>query len=122
MPQLSWNEADFAACLEVLPVIEEDGISYLYRVIRDGMRLELTVYPYASDIYVDFFREGAEGAVFEMKLIECSGTRYVNDERGECLEFAPAKVFGNRYDGISSIPHGVRLSVKPSISIRLFCQ
>jgi hypothetical protein len=122
MPSLVWNESDFAACLEVLPAIEEYGISYRYRVVRDGMRLELTVYPYDSDIYVDLFREGVEGAVFEMKLTECSGTRYVNDERGEYLEFAPAKVFGNRYDGIGSIPHGVRISVEPSISIRLFAQ
>lgn len=120
MPQLPWNESDFAACLEVLPEVEEYGVSYTYRVRRDGMRLELTVYPYASDVYVELFRDGVDSAVFEMKLIACSGARYVNDDQGEYLEIAPANVFGNRYDGYSPIPYGVRVWVKPSISMRLF--
>jgi hypothetical protein len=120
MPQLVWNETDFAACLEVLPEVEEYGVDYIYRVNRSGLRLELSVYPYDGDIHIDLFREGVDCPVFAMKLIECSGTRYVNDDRGEYLEFAPARVFGSRYDGTSVIPFGVRLSVNPCISIRLF--
>lgn len=120
MPELVWNETDFIACLEVLPEIEEYGISYAFRVLRHGLRLELTVYPYDSDIYITLYREGIQPPVLDMKLLDCGGTRYVNDERGEYLEFAPAKVFGDRYDGESVIPLGVRIAVNPCISIHLF--
>jgi hypothetical protein len=122
MPLLVWSETDFATCLEVLPAVEEYDVSYSYRVKRCGLRLDLTVYPYASDIYITLFREGVETPIFDMKLIECAGTRYINDERGEYLEFAPGKaLFGNRYDGFV-IPFGFRLSVKPCISIKLFSE
>ena len=120
MPFLAWNDSDFAACLEVLPETDEYGISYTYCVDRDGLRLTVTVFPYDSDIYLDLFREGVANALFEMKLTDCSGTRYVSDSRGEYLEFAPSKVFGSRYDRTSPIPYGIRLSVNPCISIRLF--
>lgn len=120
MPTLVWNETDFLTYLGVLPEVEEYGTSYFYRVYRCGLRLDLTVYPYASDIYFSLFRDEVETPVFDMKLIECNGVRYVNDQRGEFLEFAPAKTFGRRYDGMSLIPYGVRLSVNPCFSILLF--
>ncbi len=120
MPALVWNETDFLTYVGVLPEVEEFDTSYFYRVHRFGLRLDLTVCPCSSDIYFSLFRDGFEAPVFNMKLIECNGVRYVNDQRGEFLEFAPAKTFGNRYDGMSLIPFGVRLSVNPCISIILF--
>ena len=55
-----------------------------------------------------------------MKLLECSGVRYVKERSFEYLEFAPAKCFGSRYGGESLIPYGVRVYANPSIRIELY--
>ncbi len=120
MPELVWKDADFAACLEVLPEVDEDRTSYTYRVEQRGLQLELVVYPYSSDVYISLFHVGFATAVFEMRLHDCGTTRYVNDKRGQYLEFAAGQIFGGRYDGESVIPYGVRIFVKPCLAIRLF--
>jgi hypothetical protein len=120
MPQLKWNEADFAACLEVLPTIDEYATGHHYKVEKDGLRLELSVYQYDSDIMISLYQLDNSRPLINFTITDCSGTRYVNDERGEYLEFAPSQVFGTRYERDQVIPAGVRLSVKPSISLELF--
>jgi len=120
MPQLIWDEADFITCLEVLPEVEEYGISHHFIVERDGLRLDLTVHQLDSDIYITLYRVGVEQPVIDFRIIGCSGTRYVKDQRGEYLEFAPSQVFGDRYSGNDLIPVGVRLTAKPHIQIQLF--
>ncbi len=120
MPQLVWDEADFIACLEVLPEVEEYEVSHHFRVEKDGLRLDLTIYQLDSDVYITLYRIGVERPVIHFRITGCSGTRYVNDKRGEYLEFAPAQVFGDRYSSGVPIPVGVRLSVKLGIQIQLF--
>ena len=117
---LVWNPTDFLQCLEVEPVVDDNEISHLYILERDGIRLTLTVFQYDGDVYITLDRAGANRPIFDMKLLRCAGARYVRDQRGEYLEFAPAKCFGKRYDGESPIPYGVRVAVRPSISITLF--
>jgi hypothetical protein len=120
MPELRWNETDFLACLAVEPTIDEYETGYHYTVIKHGLRLELSVFPFSSDICITVHREDVERPVIDFTITNCSGTRYVNDSRGEFLEFAPSQVFGNRFDKDFVIPVGVRLSVKPSICIEVF--
>ena len=117
---LTWNQTDVLACLGVEPEVAEYQTQFVYRVERDGLRLELSIHPYAGDILMQVFRDGVVRPVFHARLIGCQGLRYVNDDRGEYLEFAPAKCFGSRYDGQSPIPYGVRISVAPSIAVTLF--
>jgi hypothetical protein len=108
MPQLVWNETEFTACLEVLPTIDDYEMGYHYLVEKDGLKLELGVFPFTSDVY--------------FKLLGVSGTKYVRDSRGEFLVFAPSQVFGDRFHSDFVIPVGVKLSVKPSISISMFAK
>jgi len=122
MPELVWDESEFTAYMEVLPKVEEYGTEYAYIVEKDGMRLELSVYPLCGDIYITIYRSGVERPVIDFRLMDCSATKYVRDKRGEFLEFAPAQVFGDRYQKDFVIPVGVQLSVKPSISISLFAK
>ena len=116
----NWDVADFISCLEVVPKVEEYDISHSFIVEKHGMRLLLKVRQYDSDVYFSLYRDGIALPVFDMKLTECQGARYINDKRGEYLEFAPSKCFGTRYDGYAVIPYGVRLCVKPSISIEMY--
>ena len=119
---LVWNHYEFIECLGVLPIaVEEYETRHSFNVEKDGVRLELTVFQYAGDVYLDLYREGIEPSIFAMRLLGCEGARYVKDKNGrECLEFAPAKSFGSRYDGESPIPFGVRVFVNPHIRIELF--
>lgn len=120
-PMLVWNEYDFVECLGVLPKVEDYVTSHHYAVAKDGLRLELTVFQHDGDIYIDLFREEIENSIFRMRLLDCPGTRYVKNQTGlDYLEFAAAKSFGNRYDGESVIPYGVRLTVNPHFRIEMF--
>lgn len=120
MPPLVWCPDDVMACLEVIPEVGEYETHHSYTVRRDDLRLLLTVFQYDGDIRISLYRNGVDRPAFDMRLLGCTGVRYVNDDRGEYLEFAPARCFGSRYDRESPIPYGVRLAVKPSIAISLF--
>jgi hypothetical protein len=117
---LVWDETDFIMCLEVLPVVDEHATSYAFSVTRDGLQLEVSIHPFDGDVCISLYRCGLDVPAFDVKLIDCNGVRYVSDMRGEYLEFAPAKCFGGRYDGLAPIPFGIRLCAKPHISIRMF--
>jgi len=117
---LVWNPYEFIECLGVLPETDEDETYHSFEVKKDGLRLHLSVFQYACDIYVDLYREGIDAPAFSAKLLECEGARYISDRDGERLEFAPAKSFVNRYDGESLISYGVRVAVNPHIKVELF--
>lgn len=118
---LVWNEYEFIECLGVVPEIEEDATAHHFKISKDGLRLELSVFQYDGDVYLDLYREGIEASIFKMHLLDCAGARYVSDKNGlETLEFAPAKSFGRRYDGLSPLAYGVRVAVSPHILIELF--
>ena len=117
---LVWDEVEFIECLEVVPTVGEYDVSHHFLVRKDGLSLELTVFQYDGDVLISVYKDGIELPILDMKITDCSGVRRVNDKRREYLEFAPSKCFGSRYDGRSVIPFGVRLTVKPSISVKLF--
>jgi hypothetical protein len=119
---LVWNQYEFIECLGVLPEINEEYESnHSFKIEKDGLKLELTLYQYSGDIYLELFKQGIETAIFNVRLIDCPGARYVKNTNGsEYLEFAAAKSFGNRYDGASPIPMGIRLAVHPHIRIEMF--
>ena len=114
-----WDETEFISYLEVLPEVDEERDSHLFRVVKDGVRLELDVWDY-NNVSIRLYREGVERPLLELAMIPCSGTRYVNDPRGEYLEFVPSRVFEDNYYPDTLIPVGVRLSVKPSIQVEFF--
>jgi hypothetical protein len=119
---LVWNEYEFIECLEVIPERDEEyETNHVFRVAKDGLKLILTIYQYSGDVYLDLLRDEVDEPVFQMRLIGCPGARYVSTKAGnEYLEFAPSKSFGNRYDGKSPIPIGVRIAVNPHIKIELY--
>ena len=117
---LVWDETDVLTVLEVIPETERDGIWHKYSVKKDGMELRVLVYQYDGDVRIELFRDGLENSIFSMQLTDCSGVLRKNDTTGEYLEFAPAKCFESRYDGVSSIPYGVRIYASPSINISMF--
>jgi hypothetical protein len=118
---LMWDKYQFIECLAAVPEEDEDETRHSFRVERDGLRLELTVFQYAGDIYLDLYRDGVGPSVLQMRLLDCPAARYVTAKGGyECIEFAPAKSHGARYDGREPFPVGIRVAVNPHIRIELF--
>lgn len=118
---LAWDELDTLTVLEVEPEVDADGTWYRYTVHKNGITLVLTVYQYDNDIKFELFSQGNEQALFSMQLHNCAGILRKYERSQEYLEFTPANCFGlNKFDGESSIPYGVRVSVKPGISVTLF--
>ena len=121
MREFVWNQYEFIECLGVLPEVDEEfGTCHTFKVERDGLRLELSVFEDAGDVCVGLYREGVEPPVFSMTLFGCEGARYVKDKQGEFIEFAPAGSFGVRYDGETVAPYGFRVSVNPHIHVEPF--
>lgn len=118
---LVWDEVDLLTVLEVVPEVETDGIWHQYIVKKDGIVLKLTIYQYDGDVRFELISENSGNSIFSMQLFDCAGVKRHYEKSGEYLEFAPSNCFGiSRYDGESSIPYGVRVSIKPSIKVDLF--
>jgi hypothetical protein len=122
---LSWNKYDFVECLGVLPEEAGDG-SYLFRVVKDGLRLEVTVFPNeglpepGGDVYIDLYREGAERPLFFTKIGQSPAARYVKYPSGwECIEVA-APCRTAYFEEEWMIPMGARIQVNPTVSVEVF--
>ena len=121
MRVLVWNMHEFVECLGVLPETDEDYTFHTFKVRKDGLRLDLTVFEYAGGVYIDLYREGVGTPAFSARLTDCEAARYVSDKGGESLEFAPAGSLGSRrYDGAFGVPFGIRVAVTPHIKVELF--
>jgi hypothetical protein len=122
---LSWSKYDFIECLGVVPEEAEDG-SFLFRVVRDGLRLDVTVFPHeglvepGGDIYIDLYREGADEPLFFTKIQQSPAARYVKYPSGwECLEIA-APCRGVHFGAGWAVPMGARVKVNPTVSVEMF--
>jgi len=115
---LIWNKADFIECLETTPTFDDTyDPYYLFTVTKHGLRLEITLYEDAGDVYISLFQENSTSAFLKFTLLQCSGARFVRTHGKEYLEFAPARLFEQRYDGESLIPAGIRITVNPNILV-----
>jgi hypothetical protein len=92
---MAWDKYQFIECLGVPAEIGEDDLSYSYSVEKDGMRLELTVFPNggdlheAGDVYLDLYRDGVQDAVFKTRIMQSPGARHIKHANGwECLKIS----------------------------------
>jgi hypothetical protein len=123
---MAWGKYEFIECLGVLPEVGEDDLSYSYRVEKNGLRLELTVFPRggdvgeAGDVYLDLFLEGIEEPILTTRIMQSPGARYIKHTNGwECLEIA-APDRNVSFEEECVLPIGVRLRVNPQMSIEMF--
>lgn len=120
MPELAWNPVDVLDALEVVPLEGEYGTSYLYRVERKGIDLELAIYPLESDVSIKIRCGQQPEPVISLQLLECQAARVVQNKRGKYIEFAAPKAFSGRFDETSAAPYGFRLWVQPFFQIEPF--
>ncbi len=123
---LAWNKYDFIECLGVLPEVGEDETCFYFRVEKDRLRLDLTLFPNASDVlragdvYIDIYLEGIKEPIFSTRIKESPGAQYTKYPNGwECLEIAaPHRSICFEEEWI--VPMGARVRVNPHISVELF--
>jgi hypothetical protein len=121
MPEFTWNETDLIECFGVVPEVEIHGLEHRFVVLREGLRLAVTVSQYDAEVVIQLCRDSGDDYILHTRLIDCPGIRLVRNKCGsDYLEFAAAKCFGDRYDGQSLIPFGIRITVDPDIRIVLF--
>lgn len=126
MPELQWDELDFMECLEVEPEIDRYGFGWVYKVSKDGLKLIVDVQPLESYIWIEIRHQESNKLITEFSLFVREKVRYVNDKRGEYLEFSGClmvpRVFTRRGSEVilDNIPSDwtVGLSIKPQIQIR----
>lgn len=123
---MAWNRYDFIECLGVLPEIGEDETYFSFSVEKDGLTLELSVFPNAADVarggdaYIDIYREGIEESIFSTQIKESPGAQYIKHANGwECLEIA-APCRNVYFEEEWIVPMGVRVRVNPHIRVELF--
>ena len=113
-----WDETDVLSYLEVVPDYDEENYSYEYSVERDGLYLRLTIAPYDAYVHFEIRRDAADPPIFDFPLAYCAGVRFVNDKRGEYLEFLPGQVFAERANEYHAFPYHIRLYAKSFVAIR----
>lgn len=123
---MAWNKYEFIECLGVLPEVGEDELNFSFSVKKDGLRLELTIFPYsadvesAGDVYIALYHDGIEEPVFFTLIKQSPGARYIKHTNGwECLEVA-ASCRNVYFEEEWIIPVGARVKVNPHISVELF--
>ena len=71
MPELVWNQTDFLGYLEVEPSIGEFEAERRYVVSQPPLRLELSIYQYARDVYISVFCAPNERAIADVVVRQC---------------------------------------------------
>lgn len=120
MPELAWDPLAFLDALGVAPVEDEEGICYQYKAHRQGVTLELKVWPLDGDVSIELTCERQVQPLLKVNLLGCPAARVLHEKRGQYIEFAAAKAFGSRYDETSAAPYGFRLWLDPFIQVEPF--
>ncbi len=120
MSNLVWDPTDVALVLEAMPAVDADWFDYHYTVDRDGLSLRIVVSPSSGYVDIYLYRDGVKDPIFSIPIRDCAEIRRVYEKKCEYLEFTSAPVFDRRHSSAERVPFGVRLSIKPSLSISLF--
>jgi hypothetical protein len=115
-----WNKYELIEFFGVLPEDDEDQTHLSFNVEKDGLRLCVSFFNYAFDVYIDIFRDGVDEPVFSTKIENSAGMKYMKQANGwECLEIAaPCRNVYFEEEWIN--PMGARIKVNPHIAVEMF--
>lgn len=127
MPQLQWDEYAFLECLEVEPEKEDHDVSHTYQVIRDGIRLLVTVWQFESVVQITLHRDSHADAISSFASFVRGAARFVNDGRGSYIQLMDCVIGPNRfwYQEAGNLfsrelyPHGVDVHFRINPDIRV---
>jgi len=97
MPLLDWNHTDFIECLEVLPKSEDVETEQVFSIQREGLALDVSVWPLESVVYLDLHRVESEQSLIGMALFVRGPVEFIKEKNIECLRFHNAIPVPNRF-------------------------
>ena len=103
---LEWDSTEFIECLETLPTEGAEGEFSIFKVARNNIELELTVFPFEEDIRFRLLRLGETVPFFEYQIMSCKSVEFVKSEKvPEYLRF------------INQSGMNICVSIKPDIKV-----
>ena len=131
MNTLEWDETDFVWLLETSPHVEDYDTEYNFKVLKDNLKLSVTVWQYESTVSLELYEDGATEPTVAFALIVREGIRLVKEKKQEYLHFrncflAPTRFSYIDYEvnlkDVEKVPFGfdVHLFVKPAIQIKFW--
>ena len=116
-----WNNYELIEFFGVLPEEDSDKTYLSYSIEKHGLRLNVTFFTYASDVYIDLYQSGANEPSFSMEIKNSPGVKYLKHANGwECLEIAAPHRYHEFFEEEWIIPIGARIKVNPLIKVELF--
>ena len=118
---IEWDPTDLLECLEVEPAVDKSGVEHTYEVIKDGLKLIISVFQYDGEVYFSLMRENeTEHTIIDLKINQCPEITFSKFGKCEQLDFHPGRQRIEKFDKSYSITKGVRVQIKPDIKIELY--
>lgn len=129
MHNLIWKEFEVIECLGVLPKTDEFETSHYFKVEKNGLILEISIWQYESLIAVSIYQLKNSNPFLTFWFVVRDKIRYINDKRGSFLEFSDFLIVKNRayyleenklFEELnSSTKLNLEITVEPEISFRI---
>ena len=118
---IKWDPIDLLECLEVEPSTDTSGVEHSYVVIKNGLKLVISVFQYDGDVYFTLMREDEENhTIIDLKINQCPEITFSKSDNSECLNFHPGRQSIENFDKPYSITKGVKIQINPDIKVELY--
>jgi hypothetical protein len=115
-----WNdEYKLIEFFGVLPDKEEDEWMS-FSIEKDGLRLVVSFFNYASDVHIAIFRESIKEPIFSTLIENFAGMEFLKYPNGwECLDIAAPHLNIELEEQWIS-PIGARIKINPHINVEMY--
>ncbi len=97
MSELIWNEYEVIECLGVLPETEEFFTSYYFRLIKNGLVLEMTIWQFESCIAISISKETGDKPFVTIYILVRDKISFVSEKNSSYLVFRDCVVVSSRF-------------------------
>jgi len=86
---IEWDPTDLLECLEVEPTADKSGVEHSYTVIKNGLKLIISVFQYDGEVYFTLMRENeTEDTIIDLKINQCPEITFSKSGKSEYLQFS----------------------------------
>jgi hypothetical protein len=110
-------EHELTDFFNVVAELNEDAGSYSFSILRDGLRLDISLYQYTGEVYVDVYRDGVSDPVIRCQNQGCTHSRTIVRGSDRWLEIGRPEHPVSEMGIEPVLVWGVRVRVDPHISM-----
>jgi hypothetical protein len=117
---LKWSETDFTEFFGAISSYDADACSHSFEVVRDGLRLLVTLFDMEQAVYVSIFRDGLSEPTFTVRREHCTHAQIAaGADFRRCFEAGTTKHLVTEMGIPPVLARGVRVYVEPHFKIEL---